>query len=329
MNLAITQEATRLYTALQHTGWSQDDCDVIAPLTEEINRRKKEQNAIILAHSYQTPDIMYGIADVIGDSYSLSKIASQHPAKKIIFCSVYFMGETAKILSPEKDVLVPARAGCSLAESITAKDVRQLKTQYPDRPVICYINTTAEVKAQSDVCCTSSNALKVIHSFPDEEIIFIPDKLMGQNLQKETKKKLILWNGTCVVHERFDEARIRDIRTQFPNAKLLAHTECSPGVVSVVDMAGSTGQMLDFVAHTDTTDFVLITECGITDRIKTEFPNKNIVGTCNLCPYMKSIMMKDVLTALTNPRADQIVTIPDDILKKAKQSLERMMEIGV
>ncbi|KKS52835.1 MAG: Quinolinate synthetase complex, A subunit [Candidatus Magasanikbacteria bacterium GW2011_GWD2_43_18] len=323
----LKQETERLYEKLKHTEWSRDDVDVIAPMTLEINIRKKEQNAIILAHSYQTPDIMYGVADFLGDSYSLSKIAAEHPADKIIFCSVHFMGETAKILSPEKDVLVPAMAGCSLAESITAEDVRELRTQHPNAGVVCYVNTSAAVKAECDVCCTSANVVDVIDAMPQDEVIFVPDKLMGENVQKLTKKKLILWDGTCIVHELFTVDTIKEIRAQHPGVKILAHTECNSSVVDAVDMAGSTSDMLRYIASSDAQDIMLVTECGITDRVKTEFVDKHIVGACSLCPYMKKIMLRDILVALKNPRPDQIIEIPEDIRIKAKQSLDRMLEI--
>jgi len=321
----LRDETQRLFSRLHLTCWTEADCEKIAHITLEINKLKEEQNAIILAHSYQTPDIMYGIADHIGDSYGLSKIAAASRAEKIIFCSVYFMGETAKILNPEKIVLVPIVSGCSLAESITATDVKKLKKDHPEAGVVCYINTYAEVKAECDVCCTSSNALRVIESLPQEEIIFVPDKLMGQNLQPLTTKKLILWDGTCVVHEEFNAESIAKVRRQYPDAKILAHTECNPAVVGLADLAGSTNDIMDYVKNTDAKDVMLITECGITDRIKTEFKNKNIVGTCNLCPYMKKIKLADILIALTNPRADQIVNMPEDILIKAKKCVEEML----
>ncbi len=323
----LTQETNRLYDKLKHTHWSREDAALIAPMTLEIATLKKEQNAIILAHSYQTPDIMYGVADFLGDSYMLSKIASEHPAEKIIFCSVHFMGETAKILSPEKVVLVPAVAGCSLAESITVEDVRKLRKQHPDAGVVCYVNTSAAVKAESDVCCTSANVVNVIDAMPQDEVIFIPDKLMGQNVQKLTKKKLILWHGTCIVHEMFTVDTIKEIRMQHPGVKILAHTECNSSVVDAVDMAGSTSDMLRYIASSDADEIMLVTECGITDRVKTEFENKHIVGACSLCPYMKKIMLRDILVALKNPRPDQIIEIPEDIRLKAKQSLDRMLDI--
>ncbi|MFZ2190564.1 MAG: quinolinate synthase NadA [Candidatus Magasanikiibacteriota bacterium] len=323
----LRQETERLFEKLHHTCYTWEQCETMAPLTLEINKLKKKQKAVILAHSYQTPDIMYGVADYIGDSYGLSKIAQKIKAKKIIFCSVYFMGETAKILNTKKQVLVPATSGCSLAESITAKDVRKLKQKHPGVPVVCYINTYADVKAESDIVCTSANALKVINSLKNEEVIFIPDKLMGKNLQKLTKKKLILWDGTCIVHEDFKAEWLIKLRKQYPDAKVLAHTECNPAVVDHADLAGSTTDIVNYVKNTKTKNLMLITECGITDRVRTEFPNKNIVGTCNLCPYMKKIKLEDILQALKKPTKKQIVEVDKDIIKKAKKAVEKMMKI--
>lgn len=323
----IQKETNRLFAKLAPTCFTEADCQRIAPLTLEINKLKKKQNAVILAHSYQTPDIMYGVADYIGDSYGLSKIASQTDANKIIFCSVYFMGETAKILNPDKTVLVPTVSGCSLAESITAENVRTLRKKHPGVPVVCYINTYAEVKAECDIVCTSANALRVIESLDNNEVIFIPDNLMGRNLQKLTNKKLILWNGTCVVHEEFNPESIIKLRKQFPDAKILAHTECNPAVIDHADLAGSTTDIVNYVASHDD-DVMLITECGITDRVKTEFPERNIVGTCNLCPYMKKIKLEDILTALKNPTPEQIIEIDYDIMEKARKAVDKMLNLS-
>lgn len=325
----LTREADRLFQKLQKLGWSHADCEIYAPLTLEINTLKKEQDAIILAHSYQTPDIMYGVADFVGDSYGLSLLAAEHDCAKIVFCSVHFMGETAKLLSPEKEVLVPQVAGCSLAESITAEDVRSLRKQYPHAGVVCYINTSADVKAECDICCTSSNVLQVIESMPQDEVIFVPDEFMGQNIQELTSKKLILWKGRCIVHEEFTPEKVAEIRKNYPDVKILAHPECAPQVVDYADFTGSTSAMVQYVKdHQDEKQIMLITECGITDRVKTEYEDREIVGTCNMCPYMKKIMMKDILESLKNPRQDQIVDIPEDIAMKAKASLDAMFAVG-
>ena len=327
METDLTRETRRLYGKLQPLGWKEADCASIAPITLEINELKKEQNALILAHSYQTPDIMYGIGDYVGDSYGLSVKATEHPAQKIVFCSVYFMGETAKLLNPDKEVLVPRVAGFSLADSITGEQVRSLREQYPEAGVVCYVNTYAEVKAESDACCTSANAVEVVEAMPQDEILFIPDRLMGENLARITAKTIRTWDGTCVVHEGFDVSSVEDIRKRFPGVKILAHPECTPGLVSVVDYAGGTSGMLNYVKNSPARTFMLVTECGLTDRFKAEFKNKEIVGTCILCPYMKEIQLDDVLKTLKDPAPEQYVEIPADIAERAKKSLDAMFEL--
>jgi len=316
----ITDETTRLFEKLKKVDWSKSDCALIAPLTLEINQLKKEKNAII-------PDIMYGVADFLGDSYALSLRAKETKADTIIFSSVHFMAETAKILNPKKQVLVPAVAGCSLAEGITADDVRYLKKKHPNAGVVCYINTTADVKAEVDAVCTSSNALKIIEAMPQKEIIFIPDEFMAKNLQPLTKKKLIGWTARCIVHEEFTPEKIQEIRKAYPNAKILAHSECSPSVINEVDMMGSTKEMMDYVDTSDNEEFMLVTECGLTDRIRTENPEKKVVGSCAMCPYMKKIMLKDILECLKSPRPEQIIELPEKVMIKAKKALDKMIEL--
>lgn len=323
----ISKETDRLFENLKKVGWSESDCELIAPLTLEINQLKKENDAIILAHSYLTPDIVYGIADFVGDSYGLSRQAQKTKAKTILFCSVHFMGETVKIMNPEKTVLVPAIAGCSLAESIKAKDVRYLRKQHPEAAVVCYVNTTAAVKAECDACCTSGNALKIVEGLIQKKVIFLPDQLMAKNLQPLTRKTIIPWSGRCIVHEKFSPQTIDEIRSKYPKAKILAHLECKPDVIEKVDMAGSTKGMINYLKNSNAKKFMLVTECGLTDRMKVEYPKKEIVGSCALCPYMKKIMLKDVLIALKNPHKEQIIEIPKDIIKKAKKSLDRMVKI--
>jgi len=324
---AIDREIERLFGKLGKLGWSRDDCELIAPVTLEINELKREQNAIVLAHSYQTPDIMYGVGDFVGDSYGLSVKATEHPARKIVFCSVYFMGETAKLLNPEKQVLVPRRAGCSLADAVNAEQVRTLRGENPDAGIVCYVNTYAEVKAECDACCTSSNAVEVVEAMPQDEIIFLPDRLMGENLARISSRKITVWDGTCVVHEGFDVNSVRDIRERFPGVKILAHPECAPGLIAAVDFAGGTEGMLRYVAESPAQTFMLVTECGLTDRFKAEFRDKEIVGTCILCPYMKEIQLDDVLQAFKDPVPEQIIEIPPDIAARARRSLDKMFEL--
>ena len=323
----IQQEANRIYKNLKSLGWTLDECQKIAPKTLLINQLKKEQNAIILAHSYQSPDIMYAVADFIGDSYGLSKLAKETEAEKIIFSSVYFMGETAKLLNPEKQVLVPAVAGCSLADSITPEQVRELKQKHPKIPVVCYINTTAAIKAECDICCTSSNAKQIVESQKTDKVIFIPDKLMGQNLQKETDKELILWDGTCIVHELFTPAEIDLAKKTHPDVKVLVHLECDPEVIAKADLAGSTKDMVDYVKNSDSQTFMLVTECGITDRINQEVENKKVVGGCNFCPFMRSLNLDGILKALQNPSREQIVEIDTETFKKARRTIDRMFKV--
>ena len=326
----IASEAARLHSQLSIIGWSPIECSLIAPLTFEINRLKQELNAVVLAHSYQTPDIIYGIADHVGDSLGLSQIASSTDADVVVFCGVKFMAETAKILSPEKTVLLPDdRAGCSLAASITAADVRELKRQYPGVPVVCYVNTYADIKAESDACCTSANALAVVDDMPGERVIFLPDALMAANLQPLTKKEIISWHGTCIVHEQFGSAELEAFRGQYPGAKVLAHTECIPDVVAQADMAGSTSGMERYIAeHEETKDFMLVTECGMTDKLKVQFPDRNFIGTCVLCPFMKKIELRNVLSAMKNPDVSQIIELPQDVIARARVSLDRMLSVG-
>lgn len=323
----ITRETERLFEKLSKVGWSETDCAVIAPMTLEINKLKREKNAIILAHSYLTPDIIYGVADFVGDSYGLSKQAAQTDARIILFCSVHFMAETAKIMNPEKIVIVPCVAGCSLAESITADDVRGMRKRYPAAGAVCYVNTTAAVKAECDACCTSSNALKIIEHMPQRRIIFLPDEFMAKNLQSLTKKRIISWRGKCIVHEEFSPEAIESVRKDYPRAKILAHLECMPSVISKVDMAGGTEGMINYLKKTEAKEIMLVTECGLSDRMKVEHPEKQIVGACALCPYMKKIMLKDILQVLKSPRQDQIVDLPDEVIKKAKKALDKMVEI--
>jgi quinolinate synthase len=327
MSTDLERETRRLYGKLRHLGWKQGDCELIAPVTLEINELKKEQNALVLAHSYQTPDIMYGVGDYVGDSYDLSIRATAHPAQRIVFCSVYFMGETAKLLNPGKEVLVPRVAGCSLADSISAGQVRNLRKAHPDAGVVCYVNTYAEVKAESDACCTSANAVEVVEAMPQDEILFIPDRLMAENLARISSKMIRTWDGTCIVHEGFDVGSVKNIRRRFPGVRILAHPECTPGLVTEVDYAGGTSGMLDYVRKSSASTFMLVTECGLTDRFRAEFRDKKIVGTCILCPYMKQIRLDDVLQTLKDPAPDQFIEIPPDIAARARNSLERMFEL--
>ena len=327
----LSLEAERLHRRLRVVGWGKIECELIAPITLEINRLKRAMNAVILAHSYQTPDIIYGIADHVGDSLGLSQEAARSEADVVVFCGVRFMAETAKILCPEKTVLHPAPdAGCSLSESITAEDVRQLKAQHPGVPVICYVNTSAEVKAECDACCTSANGLAIIESFEDADtVIFIPDQYMAANLQPHTSKKIIAWDGSCIVHEQFGPAEASAFRLQYPDAALLAHTECLPSVAGIADMVGSTSGMETYIArHPEKRRFMLVTECGLTERMKAEFPERDFVGACVLCPHMKKVELRRVLEAMTTPGEDQVVNLEPETVERAQKSLSRMLSVG-
>ncbi|MEM4554496.1 MAG: quinolinate synthase NadA [Candidatus Anstonellaceae archaeon] len=323
----IESEAKRLYGSLGKLGWSLDSCRVCAPLTLEINRLKKEKNAIVLAHSYQTPDIIYGVADYTGDSFGLSMQASKIQADIIVFAGVRFMAETAKLLNPEKRVLLPSlEAGCSLADGISAKDVQFLKEQHPNTPVICYINTSAEVKAESDVCCTSANAEKIILSFPQKKLIFVPDMYMAQNLARQTKKELIGWSAKCVVHQDFDQRKIQAIRQAFRGVKVLAHSECSPQVALEADLVGGTSDMERFVKSSTAPSFMLITECGLSDRLRVLFPQKQFIGLCALCPYMKKNSLFNILEALSKEKNE--IKIEESIAQRARGALEKMLRLS-
>ena len=338
---AIEAEAERLLRSLMHVEcdprgrtWNLDTCRSIAPLTLEINRLKKEKNAVILAHSYVEPEIIYGVGDFTGDSYYLSLAAKKSEAKVIVFAGVVFMAETAKILSPDALVVVPDRgSGCSLADSIDGEGVRKLKALYPDATVVCYINSTAEVKAESDVCVTSANVYHIVANLPARRILFVPDRLMAQNVRSELKqrgidKEIISSDGTCLVHDQFTVEQIAAARAQFPGLKVVAHPECTAEVAAVADFVGSTGTMMKYVKTTPAPYFLMLTECGLVGRIEVEAPEKNFIGGCRLCPYMKLNSLEKVRDALANPRPDQIVTLDENLRLRAARCIERMFELS-
>lgn len=327
---ALEAEASRLHAGLRHAGWTRGECALHAPLTLEIRELARAKRAVILAHSYMTPDILYGIADFRGDSLGLSEAARDTDAEVIVFCGVRFMAETAKILSPRKTVLLPAPdAGCSLSESITGEDVRRLRAEHPGAAVVCYVNTDAAVKAECDACITSANAVDVVMGLPERKIVFLPDKFMAQNLRNSCPgKEIVAWDGRCIVHEQFTPERARAWKDAWPGAKMLVHTECTSGVVGLADMAGGTGDMIDYVRrHPDVREFMLVTECGLSDRLRVEFPDRRFIGTCGLCPHMKRVELRGVLEVLESPRPDQIIEVPEDVRVRALRSLERMFEL--
>lgn len=325
----ITAETDRIFKKMQAISWSRDDCSLIAPLTWEINRLKKQHNAVILAHSYQMPQILFGIADFVGDSYGLSREAMNTNADIIVFCGVKFMAETAKIINPKKTVLLPSpQADCSLADGISAEDVQKLKGEYPGFPIVCYVNTTAAVKAECDVCVTSANAVEVIKKLDSETVVFLPDKHMIKNLGPLTGKKIIGWDAECIVHDQFTPEQVHYLREHYKDIRILTHSECDPSVAAVSDLVGSTGDMIQYVKSSSSKDFALITECGLAERLRVEFPEKNFLGTCILCPYMKTINLENVHQVLQSPYQDQIIDIPDDIQIRAQRSLERMFDLS-
>ena len=295
-----------------------------APYVESINKLKKEKNVVILAHNYQTPEIYHCVADIVGDSLKLAKEAAKTTADTILMCGVYFMAETAKLMSPDKTVLIPdPKAGCSLSESITGKDVRLLKEKYPGVPVVTYVNTSAEVKAETDICCTSSNAVEIIESLGVDKVIFIPDEYLAKNVAKETKVKIISWHGTCMVHEKFTAKEIREYRKDNPGITILAHPECPPEVIAEVDFTGSTSKMSNYVKEKQPRKVLMVTECSMSDNVSIENPNVEFVRPCNLCPHMKRITLPGILQSLMMNTYE--VKIPNDIMKKAKRPIERMV----
>ena len=298
-----------------------------APLIYEINRLKKEKNIAILTHNYQTPEIFHCVSDIVGDSLKLAYEARDSKADTIVLCGVHFMAETAKILSPEKNVLIPdERAGCSLSESITADDIRLLKQKYPGVPVVTYVNTSAEVKAETDVCCTSGNAKHVVESLGTDKVIFLPDEYLAKNIAKQTKVEIIAWKGRCEVHERFTAEEILAYKNQHKNIVVLAHPECSPDVVAVSDFSGSTAGMNNYVKNNQPQKVIMVTECSMSDNVAIENPNVEFIRPCNLCPHMKRISLKKIYDAI---RYNQYqVEVNKDITNKARISIDRMLEIG-
>jgi len=300
---------------------------VHAPYVAAIDRLKRERGAVILAHNYQTPEIFHGVADLVGDSLALARQAAETDAEVIVLCGVHFMAETAKILSPEKTVLIPdARAGCSLAESITAEDVRLLRQRYPGAPVVTYVNTSAAVKAESDVCCTSANAAAVVESLGAERVIFLPDEYLGRHVAQQTEVEVILWRGRCEVHERFTAAEVRDFRRRFDGITVLAHPECPPEVLAEADFVGSTSGMIRHVAEARPRRVVMVTECSMSDNVAVEHPDVEFIRPCNLCPHMKRITLPKILRSLET--MTERVEVEPEVAARARRAVERMLAVG-
>jgi quinolinate synthase len=291
----------------------------------EVRRLAALRGATILAHNYQLPAIQ-DVADHVGDSLALSRIAADAPEDTIVFCGVHFMAETAKILSPDKTVLIPdSRAGCSLASSVTGADIRALRRQYPGVPIVAYVNTSAEVKAEVDICCTSANALKVVESLGSDRVIMVPDRFLAANVARQTKVKIIAWHGACEVHERFTPEELLRYREDDPSIKLIAHPECPPEVVEVCDFSGSTAAMIDYVKTRQPSRVLLVTECSMADNVAAENPGVNFVRPCNLCPHMKRITLPKILDSLVYMREE--VVVDPALAARARRSVERMIEL--
>ncbi len=298
-----------------------------APLILQINRKKKERDAVILAHNYQTPQIYHGVADIVGDSLQLAVEATKVKQKVIVQCGVHFMAETSKILNPDKTVLIPdSRAGCSLASSITAGDVAAMRAQYPGVPVVTYVNTSAAVKALTDVCCTSSNAVDIVNAVEGDTVIMIPDQFLAQNTAKKTKKKIITWAGSCEVHETFTAEDIAELRNAYPTAKIIAHPECPPAVIDAVDFAGSTAAMINYVKTEKPARVVMVTECSMSDNVASETTGVDFLRGCNICPHMKRINLENILWSLHTMNEEVIVD--PAIIEPARMAVQRMIDFS-
>lgn len=301
-----------------------------ARLISEINRLKRELDAVILAHNYMTPDIFHGVGDYVGDSLGLAKEAERSDAKVIVQAGVHFMAETSKILSPEKTVLIPdLRAGCSLASSITGADVRLIKQRYPGLPVVTYVNTTADVKAETDICCTSANAVQVVEwaarEWGVDRVILIPDEFLARNVAAQTTVGIIAWKGRCEVHERFTVDDIAEMRAAYPGAEILAHPECPEDVLAAADFAGSTAAMTDYVEARRPKQVVMITECSMASNVAGDVPGVQFIGPCNLCPHMKRITLQNIHDCLLNMQFE--VTVPADMIERGRLAVQRMIDL--
>lgn len=316
------REYERISTVVPPIEWP-----AFAPYVKAINKLKKERNAVILAHNYMTPEIFHCVADYVGDSLQLAKEAANADADIIVQCGVHFMAETAKLLSPDKTVLIPdLKAGCSLAESITGADVRALREAYPGVPVVTYVNTSAEVKAECDICCTSSNAVKIVESLGVRKVIFLPDEFLANYVAGQTDVEIISWKGHCEVHERFTAEDLRAAREADPAVRIIAHPECPPDVLAEADYTGSTTGMINYVKDNKPKKVVMVTECSMADNVAVETPDVEFVRPCNLCPHMKRITLPKILDSLVYLKEE--ITIDPGVAARARISVERMVELG-
>lgn len=306
---------------------SPPDWAIYAPYVRAINALKKKRNAVILGHNYMTPEIYHGVSDFVGDSLQLAIKASEVEEDVIVQAGVHFMAETSKILSPEKTVLMPDMdAGCSLAESITAEGVDEMRAKYPGAPVVSYVNTTAEVKAASDICCTSSNALQIVNAMESDTVIMTPDQYLAQNVANESHKNVVYWPGSCIVHEQYTAQDLRDFREWNPGTRLIAHPECPPDVVAEADYSGSTSGIIKYVHDEKPQKAMLITECSMASNIADELPEVDFVGPCNMCPYMKKITLEKILYALHTMEGQ--VEVAEDVAEKARKSVQAMIDLS-
>lgn len=337
MSISIGNEDTLVKQALNTNIKLLDELESMIPdiemsiLTDQINEieeLKKQKNAIILAHNYMTPDIYHTVADITGDSLALSYAARETDAEVIVFAGVYFMAETAKITSPEKTVLIPdVNAGCSLSESITPADVQLLRQKYPGVPVVAYVNTSAAVKAEVDICCTSGNAVEIVNSLDSDRVIFLPDQYLGRWVASQCDKEIILWQGSCMVHERFTGEELRQYRKDNQGIQIIAHPECPQDVLAEADYVGSTSGMINWVQTERPAKVVMVTECSMSDNVSIDNPDIEFIRPCNLCPHMKKITLDKILNSLRNN--EFVVEVPTEIAQRALDSVERMLAVKV
>lgn len=320
------KETAEVYERVRHV-ISPKEWETYVPYIAAIRKLKQERNAVILAHNYQTPEIFHGVSDLTGDSFSLACEAAKADAEVIVVCGVHFMAETAKLLNPERTVLIPdLQAGCSLADSITAEDIRKLRDRYPGTPVVTYVNTSTEVKAESDICCTSANAVQIVESLDSDRIIFLPDEFLGRYVAARTKKELILWKGHCEVHEKFTAGDLQSYRAQYPGLVILTHPECPPDVLAESNFIGSTAAMIQEVADKRPQQVLLLTERSMSDNVAAGFPEIQFIRPRHDCPHMKRITLPNILDCLQSMK--HVVEVNPQVAERARMAVQRMLESG-
>lgn len=325
-SLSAAKETADRYARVKHI-MPEADWAIHAPYVVAIERLKKDRDAVILGHNYMTPEIFHGVSDFTGDSLALAIEATKVPQSVIVQCGVHFMAETSKILSPAKTVIIPdSRAGCSLAASITAPDVEKMRAEYPGAQVVSYVNTTAEVKAASDICCTSANALQIVEAMPGDTVIMTPDGYLAQNVAKEASKRVVYWEGACIVHEQFTAEEMRAYREDNDGVVIIAHPECTPEVCAEADFTGSTAGMISYVKTHKPEKVVMVTECSMSDNVAAELPEVDFIRPCNICPHMKRITLENILWSLHTMTEE--VTVAEEYLDPARRAVERMIELS-